>query len=192
MTITADQLKAILPHIKDSDLQTYLPLLQQLLPAWHIDTAQRVGGFLAQTGEESISFSATRELGTGHEYEGRKDLGNSQPGDGPKFKGRGLIQITGRNNYEWCSKDVYGDENKLLENPELLEEPEAAVNSACWFWTVVKPLNKICDYSENWTTVFKKKTYTKIAWLTLLVNGGENGLDVRTANYQRARKALGY
>lgn len=193
MTITADQLKAILPAITQANVDLYLPFLQQLLPHYHIDTAQRIGGFLAQVGEESINLSHVKELASGAEYEGRLQLGNTQVGDGVRFKGRGLIQITGRGNYAWCGKDLFGD-NRLLVNPDLLMRPEFAVQSACWYWTTAKPLNAVCDHPEDWQTIWHQngQTYTKIMWMTLLINGGENGLDVRTANYERARKVLNF
>ena len=201
MTITADQLRGILPHITTVNLDLYLPQLQTILPHYHIDTPQRLGGFLAQCGEESMSFSKVKEdidAATAQKYEANPALGNKQIGDGVRFKGRGLIQITGRGNYTWCSKDMFGD-NRLLINPDLLCKPDLAVQSACWYWTVVKPLNAVCDHPEDWSTRWphdappeNQKTYTKIMWMTLLINGGENGLDVRTANYERARQVLGF
>lgn len=200
MTITADQLQAILPHITPANLAKFLPHLQQFMPHWHIDTPQRVGGFIAQCGEECLNFSDVIEGDDGthfaHYEPGTrvgKQLGNTEPGDGAKFRGRGPIQTTGKGNYAWCSMDLFGD-HRLLDHPELLELPENGVNSACWFWEIVKPLNKVCDHPEDWTTVWHVdgKTYTKIQWMTLLVNGGENGIDVRTANYERARHILNF
>src|ERR1700761_9555820 len=126
MVLTAEQLKAIVPAIHPDDLAKYIPLLQTELVAAHIDTPQRVGGFIAQVALESANFSAVKEFASGKEYEGRKDLGNTQVGDGEKFKGRGLIQITGRGNYNWCSQDVFKD-NRLLQNPAMLEQPQFAV-----------------------------------------------------------------
>jgi putative chitinase len=148
---------------------------------------------LPQVAHESANFAAVREFASGNLYEGRKDLGNIHPGDGAKFKGRGLIQITGRGNYRWCSKDLLGN-NSLEDNPELLTTPMLAVQSACWYWTVVKPMNAVCDHPEDWTHVWDHngKTYTKIQWMTLLINGGQNGIAERTANYDRAKKVLGF
>lgn len=193
MILTADQLKAIVPAIKQGAIDTYLPHLNTFLPKYEINTPQRIGGFLAQTAEESINFSAVRELASGKEYEGRADLGNTSEGDGVKYKGRGLIQVTGKGNYKWCSRDLFGDD-RLLTNPELLTTPQYAVQSACWFWKVAKPLNAICDHPEDWehTWDHNGKTYTKIMWMTLIVNGGQNGIDVRTANYARARQVLNF
>jgi putative chitinase len=193
MMITAEKLKAIVPGIKPAALDLFLPRLQAVLPKYHINTPQRLGGFIAQVAHESANFSAVREFASGNLYEGRKDLGNTHPGDGPKYKGRGLIQVTGRGNYRWCSKDLFGD-FRLEDNPDLLTTPDNAVLSACWYWTVVKPLNAICDHPEDWTHVWdkNKKTYTKVQWMTLLINGGQNGIAERTANYERARHVLGF
>jgi putative chitinase len=193
MIITADQLREIVPTIKQQDIDKYLPFLQTELPVYHIDTAQRIGGFIAQVAHESAAFAAVREFASGQEYEGRKDLGNTTLGDGVKFKGRGLIQVTGRGNYNWCSEDLFKD-NRLLINPALLEQPQFAVESACWYWTKVKPLNAVCDHPEDWQHVWDHngKTYTKIMWLSLLINGGENSLEERTAYYERARKVLNF
>lgn len=193
MIITASELKEIIPAISEKALNTYISLLNTFMSKHHIDTPQRIGGFIAQVAHESANFAAVREYASGKEYEGRKDLGNVNPGDGEKFKGRGLIQITGRGNYKWCSESLFLD-NRLLINPALLEQPDLAVESACWYWTVAKPMNAICDYPEDWTHVWGKneKTYTKIGWMTLLVNGGQNGLPERMANYERARKVLNF
>lgn len=193
MILTEDQLKAIVPAIHQDDVDKYLPWLQTELPVYHIDTPQRIGGFLAQIALESDNFRAVKEYASGQEYEGRRDLGNTTPGDGVKFKGRGLIQITGKGNYSWCSEGLFKD-NRLLINPGMLEQPQFAVESACWYWTTAKPLNAICDHPEDWVHIWDHngKTYTKIMWMTLLVNGGENGLAERTANYERARKSLNF
>lgn len=193
MTITSDQLKAIVPAIKQTAIDTFLPWLQKLMPQYGIDTPQRIGGFIAQVALESANFSAVREFASGKEYEGRADLGNTSEGDGVKFKGRGLIQVTGKGNYKWCSRDLFSDD-RLLNNPDLLTTPQYAVQSACWFWKVAKPMNVLCDQPEDYTHLWPHngKTYTKIQWMTLLINGGQNGLAERTANYERARQVLNF
>lgn len=193
MTLTADQLKAIVPVIKQAAIDAYLPHLNMFMLKYDIVSPQRIGAFIAQTAEESINFSAVRELASGQAYEARKNLGNTEPGDGVKFKGRGLIQITGKGNYKWCSSDLFGDD-RLIDTPELLTSPQYAVQSACWFWEVAKGLNAVADHPEDWTHLWdhNDKTYTKIQWITLLINGGQNGIDVRTANYNRAREVLSF
>lgn len=107
---------------------------------------------------------------------GKRNLGNTQPGDGWKFKGRGLIQVTGRSNYTACSKALYGDENVLLNDPNILSEPDGAIRSACWFWNSRK-LNALADKED-------------IEGVTKLINGGTNGMDDRRARYALASKVL--
>lgn len=192
--ITIDQLKAIVPSIRPANLQLYTDLLNRFMPKYGIDTPGRVAPFLANLAHESGSFNYTREIASGKAYEGRKDLGNTQPGDGPRYKGRGLIQITGRDNYEWCSRSLYSDP-RLINNPELLEKPEAATESACWFWRDVKKLNGIADMPDNWVHARKMKDgstklYNRFEWIVLLINGGQNGLAERKAFYERAKAVI--
>lgn len=106
---------------------------------------------------------------------GRKNLGNTQPGDGALFIGRGLKQLTGRANYRACSRDLHGDD-RLLTHPELLEEPEAAAESAVWFWASHQ-LNRLAD-ADN------------ISAVTSVVNGGQNGLTDRKAWLERFKRAV--
>lgn len=81
-----------------SVVKPYLPLLKNQLNPYQINTPLRTAHLLAQLGHESLSLTYTEEIATGAAYEGRKDLGNTEKGDGIRFKGRGLIQLTGRKN----------------------------------------------------------------------------------------------
>lgn len=103
---------------------------------------------------------------------GQKQLGNTQPGDGWKFRGRGLKQVTGRTNYRACGKDLELD---LETNPDQLLTPENAVRSAGWFWTS-KGLNAIADTGD-------------VKAMTLRINGGTNGLAERQKLYDAAMAA---
>lgn len=141
-----------------------------------INTPARVAAFVAQCAHESACFAYTRELADGRAYEGRADLGNTQPGDGQKFKGRGLIQITGRENYAACSLALFND-LRLLENPALLEQPTEAARSAAWFWKQ-RGLNELADVGN----------YRRI---TKTINGGYTHYDRRLKLYQRALPAFG-
>lgn len=148
------------------------------MSAGKIITRLCVAAFLAQVGHESGSLVYTKELGGPSyfaKYEGRKDLGNTQPGDGAKFCGRGLIQITGRANYRICSLAMFGDE-RLLATPELLEKPDYAVRSAVWFWTTTG-LNVMAEAG-------------RITDITKRINGGTNGLEDRKARYALALSVL--
>lgn len=140
---------------------------------YHIDTPTRQAAFLAQLAHESGEFRYIREIADGSAYEGRRDLGNTQPGDGTRFRGRGLIQLTGRANYAKLSK-AWGID--LIAKPELLETPAYAARSAAWFWSV-NGLNAIAD-SGNFTL------------LTRRINGGLNGYAERCRYWEAAKKAL--
>ena len=100
-------------------------------------------------------------------------MGNTQTGDGVKYKGRGLIQITGRNNYALCSLAL---DLPLLERPELLAQPQWAALSAGWYWNNCK-LNSYCDKND-------------FDGLTKKINGGLNGYSDRVMLFKRAIEAL--
>ena len=143
---------------------------------FEINTSARQAAFIAQVGHESGQFRYLEELASGQGYEGRKDLGNIQPGDGRLYKGRGLIQITGRSNYAACSTALFGDESVLINDPERLCEPELAARSAAWFWKS-HGLNELADAGN-----FER--------ITRRINGGLNGQPERLAFYQRAQEVL--
>lgn len=157
--------------------QKWCDPLSASMSLYGIDTPQRIAAFLAQVGHESGGFIYTREIWgptpAQAKYEGRLDLGNTQPGDGKRFMGRGLIQITGRANYQRCA-DALGVD--LIESPELLETASYAAQSAAWFWCD-KNLNQFADSGDFQT-------------LTKRINGGLNGLDDRMARWNLAKEAL--
>ena len=168
--ITLDQLRRIMPYAGDR-AAIYLDPLNQAMAEFGIDTPARQAGFLAQIAHESGSLKYTREIASGATYEGRRDLGNTEPGDGMRFRGRGLIQITGRHNYMICSLALYGDE-RLLDKPWLLESVIGACRSAAWYWSAFG-LNALADEGD-------------IKRMTRRINGGLNGLAERQAYYARA------
>lgn len=186
--MTPQLLKQIVPQISEANAKIYANLLHSAFIKYAINTKERVCCFIAQVAHESMTFSRTVEIADGSQYEGRKDLGNTQPGDGKKFKGRGLIQITGRFNYKECSKYLFRDE-RLLGHPELLEQPENAVNCSVWYWHSRK-LNDICDKPDDWTNTWKGRTYNRFQWLTVRINGGLNGIIDRYQHYDRAKQAF--
>ncbi|PZX32069.1 putative chitinase [Cupriavidus phytorum] len=149
--------------------------------AWRefaISTPARQAAWIAQVGHESGGFVFTRELwgptAAQQRYEGRLDLGNTQSGDGKRFMGRGLIQITGRANYRACGTALGVN---LESNPVLLQGDELAARSAGWFWRW-KGLNALADAGD-------------FVGLTRRINGGTNGLADRQVRWERARRALG-
>lgn len=187
--ITWEQLKTI-GKLSDSK-RIYLPFLNATLHKYDITTAERISAFLAQLLHESGGFNYVREIASGKAYEGRIDLGNTVKGDGVRFKGRGLIQITGRNNYAKYSRYRFGDD-RLLQSPELLEQPEYAVDSAGWFWSLYKNLNQYADKPNEWRTksLIKGKLRDKFEYITYRINGGFNGYADRVKYWDRARELL--
>jgi putative chitinase len=173
MTLTSSQLKSIYPFASTQKITLYLPFLKQYAIAYEVTTTLRMSAFLAQIGHESGQLQYCEEIADGSAYEGRQDLGNLFKGDGRRFKGRGLIQITGRANYTDISDDLKVD---FVRHPERLCEPEYAVKSAFWFWNRRK-LNLIADQKD-----FKR--------ITKLVNGGYNGYNERFALYEKALNVL--
>ncbi|WP_354004576.1 glycoside hydrolase family 19 protein [Janthinobacterium kumbetense] len=128
---------------------------------------------MSQVGHESGQLRYVRELASGQAYEGRAGLGNTQRGDGVRFRGRGLLQVTGRVNYAACGKALGLD---LLGQPELIEQTVNACRSAGWFWQT-RGLNALADAGDQ-------------ERVTRRINGGVNGLAERLALYQAARKVL--
>lgn len=170
--ITIEQIKSIMPHAR-SKAALYADALNDAMDVWQIDTPQRQAAFLAQIAHESAEFRYVEEIASGEAYEGRSDLGNVVPGDGKRFKGRGLIQITGRANYASCGEALGLD---LLTNPEFLESPANACRSAAWFW-MTHGCNELADAGN-----FRK--------ITLRINGGLNGYEDRLAYWERAKEVL--
>lgn len=173
--ITLEQLKKIIPYAGPR-ANVFLNPLNDAMAEFGIDTPARQAAFIAQIAHESGSLRYTREIASGAAYEGRRDLGNIQPGDGMRYKGRGLIQITGRDNYVKCSRALYGDSSALLAHPEILEEVTPACRSAAWWW-FSHGLNALAD-----TGSFQK--------ITRVINGGLNGYDDRLAFFQRATQVI--
>lgn len=172
IVITLDQLKAIMPYA-GTRAAVFLLALNDAMDEFGIDTPTRQAAFLAQVCHESGSLRYVRELASGAAYEGRVDLGNTEPGDGVRYKGRGLIQVTGRANYRVCGQ-VLG--LPLEDEPELLEQVGAACRSAGWFWRS-RNLNELADEGN-----FKV--------ITRRINGGLNGFADRLAAFERASAVL--
>lgn len=170
--VTLAQLLAIMPLARARAAAFLAPLNAAMLE-FGITTQARQASFLSQVGHESGQLRYVRELASGQAYEGRGDLGNTLRGDGVRFRGRGLLQVTGRTNYAACGKALGLD---LLAQPELLEQTVNACRSAGWFWQT-KGLNSLADAGDQ-------------ERVTRRINGGVNGLAERLALYQAARKVL--
>ncbi len=171
--MTIELLQKALPKATPANIQKYGAKLIEAMEKYEINTPRRQAAFLAQLAHESGSFRYVEELASGDAYEGRQDLGNTEPGDGKRFKGRGLIQITGRNNYKELSTELMYD---FVKNPEDLEKPGPATYSAAWFWWS-RHLNRLADIDA-----FEK--------ITRRINGGVNGMEDRLQHWETAKKAL--
>ncbi len=155
--------------------------LNAAMAEFDINTSARQAAFLAQIAHESGQLRYVKEIASGAAYDtGRlaARLGNTPEadGDGQKYKGRGLIQITGKNNYRDASRALFGDD-RLLIDPALLEETENACRSAAWFWHS-NGLNELADEGN-----FER--------ITRSINGGLNGQQDRVAYYARANQTMG-
>lgn len=151
--------------------------LSTAMDEFEINTPEREAMFIAQCAHESALFRFTREIWGPTEaqegYEGRADLGNTEPGDGKKYMGRGLIMVTGRSNYAAMMMALDID---CLEHPELLEEPVNAAQSAAYFWKD-RGLNEVADTGN-------------FARTTRVVNGGTNGAAQREELWEKAKAAI--
>lgn len=181
--ITRTQLRAVYKEASEAAIDKFLDPINQTLVEFEINTPQRIGMFLAQIGHESGQLRYVKELASGTAYENRADLGNTSPGDGVRYKGRGLIQITGKRNYALVGLAL---DLPLLENPEKLEEDVPAVRSAGWFWKN-NNLNSLADLG-----LFKEISY-RINGRKKKVNGvtpDPNGWTDRYKLYQRTLEIL--
>ena len=200
MPITSQQLLQILPNAGQV-AGVFVPVLNTATGRYQIVGAKRIAAFIAQVGHESghltrlvenLSYSADalrRNWPSRFSVElasavARKPeqianiaygnrLGNTTLGDGWKYRGRGLIQITGKNNYRACGEALGLD---LIAQPELLEKPRHACMSAAWFWAT-NGLSRLADAG-------------KFDAITQRINGGQHGAADRQALYDRALKVL--
>lgn len=160
-----------------SNAALWLAPITEAMAEFGIDTPSRQAAFLAQIGHESDHLAYAHEIWgpttAQRRYEGRSDLGNTQKGDGELFKGRGLIQITGRANYAAVSDALHYN---FIANPSALEQPEWAAESAAWFWKS-HGLNELADSGD-------------FPQITRRINGGLNGYADRFDLWQKAREVL--
>ena len=203
-TFTADQVEAILPT--NNNAADWFAALDNNLPTFNIETDVRVAAFLAQCSHESMDFTHLHEnlnyratsliavwpshFNTANAdryahnpekiancaYANRMGNGDEASGDGWKYRGRGIIQITGKNNYIACSNFLFND-TRLLDTPDLLEnDMDVVIQGACWYWQSRK-LNDFADVGD-------------ITGMTRKINGGLIGLDDRTKRYNNALAIL--
>lgn len=176
-TLNAAEWRAVLvkiaPKGKPWILDGFADALPGICEKFDITTKNRQAHFIAQCAHECDHFKTTQEYASGAAYNGRKDLGNTQPGDGPRFKGRGLIQLTGRFNYTAAAQALG---QPFVDQPELVERFPAAADVSAWFWHTHK-LNRHADNDD-------------VRAVTKIINGGYNGLDSRAVYLTSTKKAL--
>jgi putative chitinase len=170
--ITEEQANAIFgTQIQPDELAD----LNRCCNTFFINTPQRKRHFMAQIAHESGGLSWLKELATGDDYEGRTDLGNTQPGDGRKFKGSGAIQLTGRANYQAFAN--------YIKNPKVMEGCDYVAEkypfSSAGYWWIQNKMNELCDLPA-----------VTVEMVTRRVNGGVNGLEDRIKYYERAKEAI--
>lgn len=140
-------------------------------------TVLRAAMWCAQLGHESIGLKFMNEIASGQAYEGRLDLGNTQPGDGRRFKGHGPIQITGRANHtavsRWAHQHGYVPTAAyFVDHPDELGADRYGFLGAVWYWTVARPrINQFCDAGD-------------LVAVTNAINGGVNGLAARRHRWE--------
>jgi putative chitinase len=204
MQITVEKMQAIFPRARVENLQRFTPALNAAMAEFGIDSQRRIAGFLAQCAHESGVFSVTvenlnysapgllsvfpkyfdRDSAAAYArqperianrvYANRMGNGAESSGDGWRFRGRGLIQLTGKTNYQNCGAGLGRD---LIADPRYLELPEGAARSAGWYWRS-RAINRAADADD-------------IVLMTKLVNGGSHGLKERTEYYNNAKRVLG-
>jgi putative chitinase len=170
MHLTEANIRKLAPRAADWIIDG-LVAHQDLIEQHGVNTPRRFQHFMAQIAHESDGFKTTREYASGAAYEGRKDLGNTQPGDGRRYRGRGLIQLTGRDNVTRASEHF---DRPYVEQPELLEKFPDALLAALWFW--------------NWRNINAPADRDDVVRVTRLINGGTNGLKDRKTYLERAKR----
>lgn len=201
---TVEHVRTLIPRAIGGP-DAWYEALAEALPQYDITTVERVAAFIAQCAHESGGFSVLEENlnykaatlsklwpqrfppGIAEEYAGKPEkianktyggrMGNGpeETGEGFKYRGRGLLQLTGKDNYRACSQALFQD-STLLDDPDLLLDPYYAIHSACWFWNKNK-LNQYAD-SSDLTTMTKR------------INGGTIGLQDRIHHYNHAVEVL--
>lgn len=171
--ITKEMLRKLSPTANDGIITHLAEHLDKQLDAYDIDNYLRICHFLAQAAHESAGFRTLEEFASGAAYEGREDLGNVKPGDGKRYKGRGIFQLTGRANYRVMGQKLGVD---LEGKPELAADPMISIKTACEYWNSRK-LSIYADLDD-------------IRTITKRINGGYNGLDDRKLYLQRVKPII--
>ncbi|WP_062999301.1 glycoside hydrolase family 19 protein [Nocardia mikamii] len=179
--LTFAEMKTLAPKANSDTLRKYLPYLNKAMLAAGITTPEREAAFLAQVLHETDQLKTLTEYGDRNYFDSNygpqtavgRSLGNTQPGDGARYRGRGALQITGRSNYAAAGKAIGVD---LVHHPERADDPEHAFDIAAWFWRS-HHLNDAADADD-------------LNAVTRTINGGDNGAAARRKYYDKARDVL--
>jgi predicted chitinase len=181
------------PNIYKFDKYNFVSLLNDRMRAYGVVECYQKAHFIAQCFYESAGFETTIEFSSGQGYDPgvHKNAiknGNTSPGDGPKYKGRGLIQLTWKNTYKAYSKYRGMD---FVSNPDLIaSDMENSIDASCWFWRNKGGIEK--KYGANGDiNVLIEHEKSNVALVTLSVNGGSNGLGERQALFDKIKKEWG-
>lgn len=199
--ITEEQLRECMPGCRDP--RTWSQILDFRLFEAGIVEPEQIAAFIAHTGHESMNYNTLEEnlnyseaglrqyfkkyfpngdyaayarkpqLIANRVYSNRMGNGSESSGDGWRYRGRGVLQVTGKNNYTLCSEYLYGNKNILINDPDLLLEKDAAMMSAIWYWDI-NDLKNMTDFRAQ----------------TKAINGGLNGIDDRIYRYDIAIDVL--
>jgi predicted chitinase len=191
--VSAEQLLVIMPKLELSQAEAFVPSLNAAMFEFEIVNRARISAFLAQLAHESWQLRKWVEMAHSHgvpgcslcatkgphkageQYEGRIALGNTQPGDGVKFAGRGPIQLTGRANYEAAARAIKVAD--LVKDPAVATKPEVGFRIAGWYWQS-RGCNPLADQGD-----FRE--------ITRKINGGFNGLEDRERYWATAKTVFG-
>ena len=190
---------------RNANIVDWFAALNEVLPKYEITSVERIAAFMAQCAHESLDFTVLEENLNYSEigllrifpkyfdsdsaaayarqpekianivYANRMGNGNTASGDGWTYRGRGIIQLTGRANYTAATNDIYGTQI-LIEHPWVIMKPEVAVEVACWFWNRNR-LNRLADQDD-------------IDAITYRINGGYTGKEERADFYNRNKNIL--
>ncbi len=165
-----------MPHARKDRVAEFVESFNTYAEIFGIDTKLRAAHYIAQVAHETAELRYMEEIASGQQYEGRKDLGNTQAGDGRRFKGRGYLQTTGRANYQRYADSEYcnGD---LMSHPEWLAMQPGCQKSSMFFWKT-KGLNRYADCDD-------------IRMVSRRINGGYNGYEQRKKYWAKAKEVFG-
>lgn len=176
MNITESHIRRIMPHAPEQRVREFTASFNQWAATFGIGTKLRTAHYIAQVAHETGELRYMEELASGEKYEGRRDLGNTQAGDGRHFKGRGYLQTTGRANYQRYAESEYcvGD---LMSHPEWLAKQPGCQKASMFFW-MTGGLNALADRDD-------------VRAVSRRINGGTNGLAQRMYYLRVAKRVFG-